>query len=725
MEERQKALEKAGKLKSALVGMVFGVDGAGHCIALATICCAGAMSAGLGIATAVFLLGSAVATLALFWHSGFRLAVGVAQDTSIAILAPAVVLATAAATGPAGVEVSTGLAVIGCSALLSGLAFWLVGRFGLGQLVRMFPYPVAAGFLASSGYLLVFAAVQMVLGPEGYAALGPEASLWRLWPALAMTLCLFATQWLLGGAGSVIMVTGGCLAAFYLWLWTNGLGQADAVALHLLPDVPLNGPAFGLPDLTIIDWSAVALAVPTLAAVVVLNLIGLLLNTAGVELANSDAVDVNAELRVSGSANLLIGLFGGLTSYLQGGASIIASKLGVERRAFVFGHLFVLLLAAAFAGPMVAAVPVFVAAALLIYIGLAMLWDWLIVTFNQLVAQDWLIVLGIVGLTVAFGILPAVIAGLVLAALSFAISYARLPVIRQATDLALHPSVLDRSAAARAHLVREGHRVPVLYLQGALFFGSVEQLTTRLVALENDAANMRSVVLDFSGARTFDSSACAAMVRLGRLFDAKGITIWLAGMAPALKDVIARWGLVLPDTGRPGGLRQADTLDQALEIAEDDLLALAGIGAEAAGLTDLLHPLCDNHPRLADLIRLMARQELQTGDVLIRASDPSRDVFFIETGRLGVFIPNRSIEHRRVRSAGPGGVIGEMAYLTAAPRGADVEAEAPTVVHRLGQAAIDALRRDDPELATLLAFLLGRSVAVKLTQTNALMMAGK
>lgn len=725
MKAREKTEGNAGPMKSALVGSVFGVDAAGHCIALATICFAGSLTAGLGIATALFLLASAVSTLALFWKGGFRLAVGIAQDTSIAILAPAIALAGAAATGPEGVQVSTGLAVIGCSALLSGLAFWLVGRFGLGHLVRMFPYPVAAGFLASSGFILVFAAFQMVLGPEGFMALGIEQSLWRLWPALAMTVGLFAAQWLLGGAVSVITVTGISLGAFYVWLSLNGLTQADAVARHLLPDVPRNGFAGGLPDLTIIDWSAVALAAPTLAAVVLLNLIGLLLNTAGVELANSDTVDVDAELRLSGSANMLIGLFGGLTSYVQGGASIIASKLGVERRAFVAGHVFFTLVAAAFAGPMVAAVPVFVAAALLVYIGLSMLWDWLVATQSQLVLQDWLIVLGIVALTAVFGILPAVIAGLVLAALSFAIGYARLPVIRQSTNIAQHPSVLDRSAAARALLNREGHRVPVLYLQGALFFGSVEQLTARLIALEKATPGMQSVVLDFSGSRTFDSSACAAMVRLGRLFEAKGMTIWLAGMAPELKDVIARWGLVLPDSGRADGLRQVATLDQALESAEDDLLEEFGVLVEDTGLEALLRPLCDDHSRLADLIGLMERVELDTGDVLIRASDPYRDVYFIETGRLGVFIPNRAIEHRRVRSAGPGGVIGEMAYLTGALRGADVEAEAPTTVFRLTGKRIDMMRQDDPALATLLAFILGRSVAIKLTQTNALMMAGK
>ncbi|MBK6465675.1 MAG: hypothetical protein IPL38_03940 [Rhodobacter sp.] len=166
-----------GPLQSAIFGAVLGVDAVGHCLALATIFFTGALSAGLGLATAVFLMSSLCATLALFAFSQFRPALGIAQDTSVAILAPAVGIAALGASGPPQAQVATAFAAIGISAVLSGLAFWLAGRLRLGRLLRMFPYPVAAGFLASSGFLLVYSAIVILTGARSYAAIGAAPSL--------------------------------------------------------------------------------------------------------------------------------------------------------------------------------------------------------------------------------------------------------------------------------------------------------------------------------------------------------------------------------------------------------------------------------------------------------------------------------------------------------------------------------------------------------------------
>ena len=144
--------QQAGAWRSVLVGVVFGADAAGYCLALATICFSGALAAGLGVAAAMFLLGSAIATLFMFRFGSFRLAMAIAQYRPISILAHAFILAASTVAGSADVRVATAFAVIGTSALASGFMFWIIGRLGLGRFLRMFPYPVLAGFLASSGY---------------------------------------------------------------------------------------------------------------------------------------------------------------------------------------------------------------------------------------------------------------------------------------------------------------------------------------------------------------------------------------------------------------------------------------------------------------------------------------------------------------------------------------------------------------------------------------------
>ena len=83
--------DSGGGWRSAVLGVILGMDAAGHCLAIATLCFSGALASGLGLATGAFLLGSAIITIALVLFSGFRVVLGIAQDTSIAILAPAVI----------------------------------------------------------------------------------------------------------------------------------------------------------------------------------------------------------------------------------------------------------------------------------------------------------------------------------------------------------------------------------------------------------------------------------------------------------------------------------------------------------------------------------------------------------------------------------------------------------------------------------------------------------
>lgn len=398
-----------GRWRSVLVGVVFGVDGAGLCLALATICFSGVLTAGLGLATALFLLGSAIGTMALYRYGGFRLSLAISQDTSIAILAPAVMAAAGSLAVASEARVATAFAVVGVSTLALAVVFWTIGRLGLGRLIRMFPCPVLAGFLASSGYILVYSAVLILTGQANLsgmaaAAMDPQVQI-RLLPAVAMAAALLLAMRIWEGPTPVLVIIAMALASYYLVTAITGIDQSRALELGLLPDVGIGaGTGTGIDTtaslamLQSIDWAAVAGTAPSIAAVVLLNLIGILLNTSGVELATGEDVDENRELRVTGAANMLVGAFGGLTSYIQSGATIISAKLQVQRGPMVFGHCAILLAGCLLAPPLVAVIPAFIPAGLLLFIGLTMIADWLLGTWRRLVPIDWLIVAIIVSL---------------------------------------------------------------------------------------------------------------------------------------------------------------------------------------------------------------------------------------------------------------------------------------------------------------------------------------
>ena len=75
--------------------------------------------------------------------------------------------------------VATAFAVVVCAGLASALALILVGGLGLGRVVRFFPHPVIAGFLASTGWVLLAGGVLMVApgvtGAEGRLGWAPAA----------------------------------------------------------------------------------------------------------------------------------------------------------------------------------------------------------------------------------------------------------------------------------------------------------------------------------------------------------------------------------------------------------------------------------------------------------------------------------------------------------------------------------------------------------------------
>ena len=718
---------QTGVWRSVLVGVVFGADAAGLCLALATICFSGALAAGLGLATALFLLGSAVATLCLYQFGSFRLSLAISQDTSIAILAPAVILAATITIGPNEARVATGFAVIGVSALASGLVFWAIGALGLGRFVRMFPYPVVAGFLASSGYLLVFSAMAILTGfihldAMAAAVTDPLVQL-RLAPALAIAIALLIAMRIWDGPTPVLIILFLSMVGYYAVVAVLGIDHARAIELGLLPRVgessasPINLDVLGM-----IDWAAVAHTAPSIAAVVLLNLIGMLLNVSGVELATGENIDENRELRVTGAANVLIGAFGSLTSYIQSGATIISNKLQVRRTPMILGHCVALVAACLVAPKIVAVVPTFIPAALLMFIGLAMLQDWLIGTKRRLLLIDWLIVATIVLATAVLGILPAIAVGLLLALAGFAYASVSLSVIRKTTTSAARRSIRDRSAAQSDLLSQEGDRIRILHLQGPLFFGSIEQMVSNLRGLTDPAHGLSALILDFTDVHSFDSSACAALEKLSHTLRAQGIAQHVTGISPRLRAVINRWGLPLVEQGEEAvpfvGFCLWPSLDDALEHCETALLTDLQPADENTDIAQILFDLGRQNPRTADLIARMQRRTLAPGDVLIAAADQSQEVFFVVSGRFGVHLQTTSAQKIRVRAIGKGAVVGEIALLTGQPRNADVICEEAAVVLCLTDAAIDKITAHDPHLTALMMAIFGRALAVKLAQSN-------
>ncbi len=707
-----------------VLGTILGIDSIGHCVALATLAFAGPLAFALGYGTMLILLSSAVMSFVLAWRSVFPGAAGIAEDTTIAILAPAMVLAAGSLDGPPEAQVATAVAIMGVSTLLSGVAIYLLGRFHLGRLVRLMPFPVAAGFLAASGWLLVASALFLLTGTgslaEMAARLTQDGVPLNLVLGVGLAVALMAASYRIGGALAVVLPLTISVAAFYIGLSVAGLSLDEARTREYLPaTIASSLPAWPDPSLLgHVDWPAVATTSLTIAAVVLLNAVGFMLNVGGIEMATRSDVSIDSEARVTGAANIGIGAFGGLLGFVASDSTIMAHKLGCSARSMGLALGVTTAIGVLFAAQIVAHVPVFVAAGLLLFFGMMMLTDWLILSRARLRPLDWAIIPIILAATIAIDILAAIGVGLVAALLIFVYTYASQPVIRYQGSGLTRRSPVDRTPEDEAVLARRGARIHVLTLQGYLFFGSVEKVTEAVRRRMADGQPVEALVIDFHQVTGLDSAACAALLKLGLLAETGHFRIAFADVRDEQADTMRRWGI---GAGEHPSIRFYPTLSAALEDVEEDILVVHAPATQTVlTLLDRLQP---RMPRAADMLARMERIEARPGDVLIRAGGTEGDIFFIEKGRVNVQLSNPSGPPTRLRSLRAGAIVGEAARYLGRRRTADVVVHAPSVIWKLSDEAIERLEAEDRDLAAQLHALMARSLAEKVEKTNGMLTA--
>ena len=102
-----------------------------------------------------------------------------------------------------------------------------------------------------------------------------------------------------------------------------------------------------------------------------------------------------------------------------------------------------------------------------------------------------------------------------------------------------------------------------------------------------------------------------------------------------------------------------------------------------------------------------------TGDILFSKGESDRDIYFILSGEVGIFLDDPGGEKKLARIPS-GSFLGEMAYLLSEPRTASARAESDTVVLKLPPELFERVLDADPETAR---YVIG-SLSQRLKKTN-------
>jgi len=122
-----------------------------------------------------------------------------------------------------------------------------------------------------------------------------------------------------------------------------------------------------------------------------------------------------------------------------------------------------------------------------------------------------------------------------------------------------------------------------------------------------------------------------------------------------------------------------------------------------------------------NLARYFVAQDIAATIVLAVQGDKTRDLFLIQKGRISALLKAKNGEVIRLRTMGPGSIVGELAMYLGLPRTASLIAETDSIVWRLSLDTLAAMECDDPRSASALHEILARMLAGRLTQANELL----
>jgi SulP family sulfate permease len=365
-----------------------------------------------------------------------------------------------------------------------------------------------------------------------------------------------------------------------------------------------------------------------------------------------------------------------------------------------------------------AAIPVAVLSAILLATGIMLFDLWSLRIVRDMLAsrslagrlgawQNLSVVILVMVVTVGVSTVAGVLAGVALSCLIFIVNMSR-PIVRRGYRGDEVFSKRVRSDGDAAILARTGRRRAVLELEGVLFFGNAEDLSTTVRRLLNDAD---MVLLDLRGVTDVDVSGLAILETILSSSRKRGQTVAFCNIPGDLPSASM-------STVGDAALAVAPSfpdLDSALEWMEDKTLESATESrshpdALSIGELDLFRDFDEGD--LAIVVPYLTPCEFSAGAAICCEGEDADRMWILIKGSVSIRLrssPDR--RNRRISGLAQGTTVGEIALIEGGKRSATAVADEDVMCLALDRAAFDAILRDQPKIATKLLTNIVRLMA--------------
>lgn len=448
------------------------------------------------------------------------------------------------------VVIPSTLVAFALSSIMTGLAFFLLGALKLGSLIGFFPRHILVGTIGGVGWFLVATGVEvagrleenLVYTIPMLKKIFLDTHVLALWSsAFAVAILLRIIQHRITSPMVVPIFFMVLPIAFYIVVLIFGLDvQSVRDAGWIFPLVESNTPFwhfYTYYDFRLVDWRAVAETIPAMLALTFFGVLHVPINVPALGVStNKDDVDVNRELVAHGISNAVSGLFGTVQNYLVYTNSLLFIRSGGDSR--VAGFMLAAATAALWmAGPwIVGYIPVMVVGSLIFHLGLDLLKEALVDTWNSVHYLEYITICAIITCMALLGFVEGILVGIIMACVFFVVQNARRSEAIRATYTGQYMRSTVRRLYRQERFLKEvGGQIQVVKLQGYLFFGTIDQVERAIRAMldehEWDKHPIRFLILDLQLVQGLDFSAAEAFVRIRRLLRARQVYMIICNVA--------------------------------------------------------------------------------------------------------------------------------------------------------------------------------------------------
>lgn len=374
-----------------------------------------------------------------------------------------------------------GLQYVLIATILTGVIQFILGIFGVANLMRFIPNSVMLGFLNALGIMIFMTQMPYLIGASvmTYVFAGVTLVLIYLIPRFIKVI----------PAPLITIVVMTSIALI------SGVNLQSVGDLGTMPNTL---PTFFFPDIPL-SFETLKIILPYSLALSIVGLLESLLTSQVLDDMTDTPSNKHREARGQGIANIVTGFFGGMAGCALIGQSIINVKSGGRGRLSTFMSGVFLMFLIIVLGDIVINIPMPVLVGVMIMVSFTT-FNWSSFTFIKQAPKSETLVMVITVAIILYtqNLAIGVVIGVVLSALLFVAKISRVTVTHENGEYSV---------------------------KGPLFFAS----TTKFMK-SFDNITEGKVIIDFEDSQLWDESAVGAVLKLKRQLEDKGITVTIQGL---------------------------------------------------------------------------------------------------------------------------------------------------------------------------------------------------